>query len=288
RRSSDLSFVGGALIVLTMFDEIQVTKVDGLQGSIGELQNKVQYWKDYQGRAGITVEWIEKARVQCAEALEESRDYTRYLEKESLKEPDKTFEDITAYQRQRKDVLTNALTATKTTLAGLEKLQPRLNTLDMRDPDTLIHSLIKQTIPLTLQTKVEKARKNSFDLMSHLQAKSLKSRNSKEHYNTVMRDMTRINNRIANLNLAVSLDFLDKELSVTKEETSLLTKQTPYTLLMMRVVEIGLPLILSILSIIFLLRYSLTEKRSHEIKDLLEKRSAERLREENAAGNAIT
>ncbi|MBP6976757.1 MAG: MFS transporter [Lentimicrobiaceae bacterium] len=282
------SFVGGALIVLTMFDEIQVTKVDGLQGSIGELQNKVQYWKDYQGRAGITVEWIEKARVQCAEALEESRDYTRYLEKESLKEPDKTFEDITAYQRQRKDVLTNALTATKTTLAGLEKLQPRLNTLEMSDPDTLIHSLIKQTIPLTLQTKVEKARKNSFDLMSHLQAKSLKSRNSKEHYNTVMRDMTRINNRITNLNLAVSLDFLDKELSVTKEETSLLTKQTPYTLLMMRVVEIGLPVILSILSIIFLLRYSLTEKRSHEIKDLLEKRSAERLREENAAGNAIT
>ncbi|MDD5696316.1 MAG: MFS transporter, partial [Bacteroidales bacterium] len=90
------SFVGGALIVLTMFDEIQVTKVDGLQGSIGELQNKVQYWKDYQGRVGITTEWIEKARVQCAEALEESRDYTRYLEKESLKEPDKTFEDITA------------------------------------------------------------------------------------------------------------------------------------------------------------------------------------------------
>ena len=58
-----------------------------------------------------------------------------------------------------------------------------------------------------------------------------------------------------------------------------LTKQTPYTLLMMRVVEIGLPLLLSIFSIFFLLRYSLTEKRSHEIKELLKKRNEERSHE---------
>ena len=42
---------------------------------------------------------------------------------------------------------------------------------------------------------------------------------------------------------------------------------------MMRVVEIGLPLLLSIFSIFFVLRYSLTEKRSHEIKDLLKQRN---------------
>jgi Na+/melibiose symporter-like transporter len=43
---------------------------------------------------------------------------------------------------------------------------------------------------------------------------------------------------------------------------------------MMRIVEIGLPILLSLLSIFFALRYSLTEKRSHEIKDLLKKRNA--------------
>jgi Na+/melibiose symporter-like transporter len=42
---------------------------------------------------------------------------------------------------------------------------------------------------------------------------------------------------------------------------------------MMRVVEIGLPLLLSIFSIFFVLKYSLTEKRSHEIKDLLRERN---------------
>jgi Na+/melibiose symporter-like transporter len=71
------------------------------------------------------------------------------------------------------------------------------------------------------------------------------------------------------------LDFLDKELGNIEYEIKPLTKQTPYTLLMMRVVEIGLPLLLSIFSIFFVLRYSLTEKRSHEIKDLLKQRNME-------------
>lgn len=277
------SFVGGALIVLTMFDEIQVTKVDGLQGGIRELQTRVQFWKEYPGKPGANAEWIENAKVQCAEALEESRNFVKYLEKESLKEPDETYDGITAYRRQRNAMLTKALNSAKTSIAGLEKVKVQLETLRPGDPDTLIHSVIKTTMPLTLQTKMVKAQKISFDLMSHLQAKSLKTKNSKEHYNKIMQEMTRINNRIANLNLVVSLDYLDNELNVAREETRQLTIQTPYTLLMMRVVEIGLPLLLSILSIIFLLRYSLTENRSREIKDLLDKRSSERLKEENGA-----
>jgi glycoside/pentoside/hexuronide:cation symporter, GPH family len=72
------------------------------------------------------------------------------------------------------------------------------------------------------------------------------------------------------------LDFFDKSLGTLEKEIKPLTKQTPYTLLMMRVVEIGLPLLLSIFSIFFVLRYSLTEKRSHEIKDLLKQRNMER------------
>jgi len=45
---------------------------------------------------------------------------------------------------------------------------------------------------------------------------------------------------------------------------------------MMRIVEIGLPLLLSILSIFFVLKYSLTEQRSHEIKELIRLRNEER------------
>ena len=39
------SFVAGALIVFTMFDQTQVTKVDSLQGSIREMRSEVQYWR---------------------------------------------------------------------------------------------------------------------------------------------------------------------------------------------------------------------------------------------------
>jgi Na+/melibiose symporter-like transporter len=49
---------------------------------------------------------------------------------------------------------------------------------------------------------------------------------------------------------------------------------------MMRVFEIGLPVLLSLFSIFFVLKYSLTEKRSHEIKDLLIQRNLQRLKDE--------
>jgi Na+/melibiose symporter-like transporter len=78
------------------------------------------------------------------------------------------------------------------------------------------------------------------------------------------------------MNNEQSLSLLDKELGTIESEIMLLTKQTPYTLLMMRVVEIGLPVLLCLFSFIFVIRYTLTEKRSHEIKELLRLRNIER------------
>ena len=43
------SFVAGILITLTLFDQTQVTKVDSLQGSMREMQSKIQYWNGYDG-----------------------------------------------------------------------------------------------------------------------------------------------------------------------------------------------------------------------------------------------
>jgi len=58
-----------------------------------------------------------------------------------------------------------------------------------------------------------------------------------------------------------------------KKDIEPLKKQSPYTLLMMRVVEIGLPLLLSLLALFFAVRYTLTEKRTFEIKELLSQRN---------------
>ncbi|MEI7499018.1 MAG: MFS transporter [Bacteroidota bacterium] len=175
------SFVAGALIVFTMFDETQVTKVDKLQGSVRLLRNEVQLRKEGKPLTG-------------------------------------NFEEL-----------------------------------------------------------IGKARMRSIELMSHLEAKSLDTKNSKAHYEKLNQEIARVNNLLININTASSPDSLDNELGAIESDIMQLTQQTPYTLLMMRVVEIGLPLLLSIFSIFFVLRYSLTEKRSHEIKDLLKQRNLEKL-----------
>lgn len=173
------SFVAGALIVLTQFDETQVTKVDALQGSIREIKKEVQSWQ-----------------------------------------PGDT-------------------------------------------PSTAYYEFY------------EKVKKNSSELLSHLQTRADEAKRSKAHYATVMQDMESVNARISCLDASLPPPDLSRELEGIEKDITLLTKQTPYTLLMMRIVEIGLPVLLSLLSLFLVLRYSLTEKRSHEIKDLLKARNIE-------------
>jgi GPH family glycoside/pentoside/hexuronide:cation symporter len=174
------SLVAGALIVLTMFDETQVTKVDALQGSIRELRSEIESGKNNKPAEGNLEELINKAKLKSGE------------------------------------------------------------------------------------------------LKTHLEIKSAETKNSREHYRQIIRDIAGIHKRVVNINTGMPLESLDKELVAIEKDISPLTKQTPYTLLMMRIVEIGLPVLLSLLSVFFVFRYSLTEKRSHEIKDLLKQRNSER------------
>jgi len=273
------SFVAGALIVLTMFDQTQVTKVDSIQGDIRELRAEVQYWQDYKGLSMANTEWIANTKTQTAEALKESKEYLKYLDKESLKNQDEENKYLPEYPAQRKTLLLNVKSATNSTVAGLEQLQLSLEKAGSQITASGIDSLVKSAIPLTLQTKLEKAKMHSFELMSHLEAKSVKSTNSKEHYQEIIKNITGINISISGMNTSLSPDLLDKELGIIESNIAPLTKQTPYTLLMMRVVEIGLPILLSLFSIFFLLRYSLTERRSHEIKDFLKQRNANPLKQ---------
>ena len=267
------SFVTGVLIVFTMFDETQVTKVDKIQGSVREMRSTVQFWKGYHGIASANKEWLENTKTRNAEALNESKDYLTYLGKESLKNQDETNLNMHEYPNQKKNELLNAISTTKITIGSLEQMQSCFEKPGAVAQSSRIDSLIKQAIPLTLQTKIVKARMNSFELRSRLEDKSLGTKNSKEHYKKLMEEVTGVNNRLVNLNTKSSPDSLEKELGSIESSIRPLTQQTPYTLLMMRVVEIGLPLLLSIFSIFFVLRYSLTEKRSHEIKELLKKRA---------------
>ncbi len=273
------SFVAGALIVLTAFDESQVTKVDAIQGNIRELKSKVELWQEYKGVA--TAEWIEKTKIQADEAIKESNDYSIYLEKESTKAPEDLSLVMQSYQEPKKVLMLKALQSTQATDEELIQLKSKLNGLSSQSPDSLATDAIKQAIPLLLQTKIEKARINALILTAHLDDESqtkrvTRSEKNKTHYAGLLNNIRHISDELAVIESGETLSSLDKQLATIEEEIKSLTKQTPYTLLMMRIVEIGLPILLSLISIFFVFRYSLTEKRSHEIKELLKQRNAER------------
>jgi GPH family glycoside/pentoside/hexuronide:cation symporter len=275
------SLIAGALIVLTLFDQTQVIKVDSLQGNIRELRSDIKYWQGDQGLSGTSTTLLQNTKKKVSEAIDDSKLYVGILEKELVKKQDETYQNVAKYKSQRKNKLTEVILSTKSTINELEILQVQLRTVGTQPPDSLTKAVITLAIPLILQPKLEKARLNSFELLSHLEGKSLETIKSKEHFDKIIQNTEGVNEKLVNISTNTPLDQLDKELGTIETEIVQLTIQSPYTLLMMRVVEIGLPMILSIFSIFFVLRYNLTEKRSHEIKDLLKKRNAERKNGEN-------
>lgn len=282
------SLVAGALIVLTAFDEIQVTEVDSLSGIIREIHGEVQSWGGDRVLSGTNTELLEKTKTQVTEALDEAKKYASYLEKKSVKQPAPAQESVAEYQNRQRETLLNALSTIKATAGGLEELRLRIENLGPQAQDSRVKAMVAEAIPLTFQTKFEKARMYSSELKSHLESKSLESKNSAVHYQEIIKNITTLNDRLSKLNAASTLHNLDDELATIEKDIPPLTKQAPYTLLMMRVVEIGLPVLLSIFSIFFLLRYSLTEKRSQEIKNLLKQRNEERSKEANKAMGSAT
>lgn len=270
------SFVAGALIVFTMFDQAQVTKVDDIQGSIREMRSKVQQWNNDSTFNGNKTNLNKKIEAQYSESLKESKEYLVYLEKESQKWKNLSTNLGTEMQNLKSEVIVKAIDKTSLTVSNLERLREPLSNLLAQSKDIHSNAVTNELIELTLQTKIEKARMNAIELLLHLQTRADETKNSKEHYYELMQNISEVNGRLTNMTASVPLDILDRELGEIESLIVPLKKQTPYTLLMMRIVEIGLPLFLSLFSIFFVLRYSLTEKRSHEIKELLRKRNLER------------
>lgn len=270
------SFVAGALIVFTMFDQTQVTKVDDIQGSIKEMRSKVQSWQNESTLIpdnSDTYSWINS---QHSDALEESKGYLTYLKKESEKWEKLEIKNLSELQGEKRAILTNAATITESTVKSLEGLKFKLPNLKSTTDSLQIDVLDKKIVSLALQTKLVKARVYAFELLMHLETKSLETKKSKEHYDELMENIEWVNSKLASIDASEPLSAVDQSLSEIEDKIVVLKKQSPYTLLRMRIVEIGLPLFLCIFSLFFILRYTLTEKRSLEIKELLKQRNLER------------
>jgi GPH family glycoside/pentoside/hexuronide:cation symporter len=180
------SVISGALIVLTMFDETQVTRVDKLQADVRDMRAKLEAFRAHEGQADPA----SAARTQLAEST-------------------------------------------------------------------------------------ESARVHAAELLSHLQAKATDASKGSEHYRALARTTEEIGAELSSMSAAPRLDALDAKLVKVEATLVPLTKQNPYTLLMMRAVEIGVPLLACCFALLFIFRYALTETRNREIKDLLARRHAE-------------
>jgi Na+/melibiose symporter-like transporter len=270
------SFVAGALIVFTMFDQTQVMKVDDIQGSIREMRSKVKSWQDDASITATNNQLNQQVNAQYFEAIKEAKDYLIYLEKESLRWENLAVKNLTESQNQKRDILSKAASNINGIVSELEQAQNQLRTIESETDSSIVRSWAKDIISLALQTKLEKAKVNAFELWMHLETKSGETQNSREHYDELIEYITWVKNKLETINASDSLSIIDERLIEIESKIVPLKKQTPYTLLMMRIVEIGLPLLLCIFSIFFVLKYSLTEQRSHEIKELIRLRNMER------------
>ena len=276
------SFVAGILITLTLFDETQVTRVDSLQGSVRDMQAKVSYWKGYTGKAEEAGVWMKNAQEQTADALKESRDYLVYLENEIVKKPSRKNIFTADIEAQRKNVLMNATAVTRENIDALGRHVESLASAGTYVSAAVSDSLVRATVPLIMQSKMTRARISSSDLLVHLRTRSNEQQKSRAHTEHLIGSVAEMNNKIYALEPGSPLEVLEAGLAPIAGGIEPLKKQSPYTLLMMRVVEIGLPVLLCLLALAFAFRYALTEKRTLEIKELLRtKREEAAVREGN-------
>lgn len=131
-----------------------------------------------------------------------------------------------------------------------------------------------------LSKQLTSATENAEKLQRHLAARIDGSPEHSEHRDRLLEITDAVRSETARLaagrsSLASSPTDVVMEADKLVEQTMLLKRQTPRTLFLLRFFEIGLPLVLSIVSIILTLRYPLTEARCYEIKEALKRRRGE-------------
>ena len=128
---------------------------------------------------------------------------------------------------------------------------------------------------------LEEAQEEASGLKTHFSTKARDLPQSAEHYNQLV---DKIDSVACKVELVLTEQPVEKDASETlqsiRTELDELTQQTPTALLRLRIFEIGLPLVLCFVSLWLLKFYPLTDKRSYEVKRLLEERNSQRNEEE--------
>ncbi|MEQ8211610.1 MAG: MFS transporter [Lacipirellulaceae bacterium] len=129
----------------------------------------------------------------------------------------------------------------------------------------------------TLVEQMKEALKALDKIEKHFQQRQTVQQGDNQHLENIRAELKELRPLVLEFDarkdefLASSEDLL-KTIELILAKTVAVKQQSPTTLLRLRVVEICLPLILSVFSIWLTLKYPLTEKRCYEIKAILEHR----------------
>ncbi len=130
-----------------------------------------------------------------------------------------------------------------------------------------------------LNEQLDKAIFRTDTLRRHFDGRIQEHPNHAEHIAKLIEQTQTLRSRVIALRekskeLAANAAEVAEQSSALLEQTTPLKQQTPLSLFRLRLFDIGVPLALSVVSILLLLTYPLTEARSFEIKDALAKRRA--------------
>ena len=253
------SFVAGALIVFTQFDETQVTKVDKLESNLSEI---VKISTDFKPENATKIS-LEDLKTTQKDAVTETEDYIKFLNKE-LNKKEQDYKNLPAtFQQEKENLIKQNLLDLQADLVSLKGILPTKET-QVAD--------MQKVFPLIATEKLAKTKFTLFDLKAYLGDKLADGKNeNKKHYLELNQKVDVMIQELAKID-ASQPKLVEEKVTEMQKNIVPVKKQTPYTLLMMRVVEIGIPILLSIMSLLFIFRYTLTEKRSLEIKELLKQR----------------
>ena len=120
---------------------------------------------------------------------------------------------------------------------------------------------------------LKEACRSAAELTAHFTAQTAKIPASGEHYRRLAADTAALRERLAELTEpAKAKSEITAGLKELQGKLTALKAQPPVTLLRLRATEIGLPMLLCLLTLWLLKFYPLTEERAYEIKAILKKR----------------
>jgi GPH family glycoside/pentoside/hexuronide:cation symporter len=265
------SLISGTLIALTLFDEGQVTKLDQVQGSVRDIRAMLETQRPGEAPQQSWPAFADAARTLLATSIEESEEYAIYLESERISA---TYEGEAG--RERLALIAKALMAVKGVGAELAQCRLRVASLRPETPPALVGEMNRDITTLRMRAKAELTRVQAAELRTYLETRSKAPGKNRDHYQELANESEPIGARLERMREALPPEKLGAELVGIEVALAPLSKQGPYTLFTMRMLEIGLPLLACCLSLLFVFRYGLTESRSLEIKRLLARRHAGR------------